>query len=67
MQPGGQPGHQPKEDSMKKLQLAATALITPLGPTVATLAHANEALLTCLLMREAVYRKTMVSLNEILA
>ncbi len=34
---------------------------------VATLAHANEALLTCLLMREAVYRKTMVTLKEILA
>lgn len=32
---------------------------------VATVAHAREALLTCLLMREAVYRKTMVTMKEI--
>lgn len=33
---------------------------------VATIEHAREALLACLLMREAVYRKTMVTMKEIL-
>ena len=34
---------------------------------VATVAHAREALLACLLMREAVYRKTAVTLKDIRA